>query len=223
MENANENPPRICNICGSTKFGAGPNGRMAENEMPPRCEGCQSLERHRATREVMVKLREPLNFSRRRALQFSHDRTVEHRWFKSYELSIYDGTTSLDLQKIDRPSSSYDFVICNHVLEHVPDDGKALMEMVRITSERGFVFLTIPAPHRLTTTIEWGYPDEKQHGHYRIYGKDIVKRFERFIPEIILIEIPMRDPVTGVPDIAFLLTRSEVTANQLRTLLEKTK
>ena len=171
----------------------------------------------------MVKLRKVLNFSSFRALQFSHDRTVEHRWFKSYELSIYGGTTSLDLQKIDRPSGSYDFVICNHVLEHVPDDAKALMEMVRITSEQGFVLLTVPAPHRLTTTTEWGYPDEKQHGHYRTYGKDIVTRFERFIPEIITIEIPMRDPVTSVPDIAFLLTRSEATAHQLHALLEKTK
>jgi len=191
--------------------------------MPPRCEGCQSLERHRATREVMVKLRKPLNFSRCRALQFSHDRSVEHQWFKSYDLSIYRGDNSLDLQRIDRPSGSYDFVICNHVLEHVPDDAKALMEMVRITSEWGLVFLMVPAPHRLTTTTEWGYPDEKQHGHYRIYGKDIVKRFERFIPEIIPIEVPMRDPVTGVPDVAFLLTRSEAIANQLRDLFEKTK
>ena len=196
---------------------------MAENGMPPRCEGCQSLERHRATREMMVKLRKPLNFSHRRALQFSHDRTVEHQWFKSYQLSIYRGHNSLDLQRIDRPSGSYDFVICNHVLEHVPDDAKALMEMARITSESGFIFLTVAMPHRLTTTTEWGYPDEKQHGHYRIYGMDIVTRFERFIPEIILIEIPMRDPVTGVPDVAFMLTRSEATASQLRALLKKTK
>jgi len=223
MENRNENLPRACNICGSTKFGAGPNGRMAENGMPPRCEGCQSLERHRATREVMVKLRKPLEFSRRRVLQFSHDRTVERQWFISYELSIYGGGNSLELQRIDRPSGSYDFVICNHVLEHVPDDTKALMEMARITSEQGFVFLTVPAPHRLTTTTEWGYPDEKQHGHYRIYGKDIVTRFERFIPGIIAVEIPMRDPVTGVPDVAFLLTRSEPTADQLRALLQKTE
>ena len=171
----------------------------------------------------MAKLQKPLNFSRLRVLQFSHDRTVEGRWFKSYELSIYRGRRSLDIQRIDRPSDSYDFVICNHVLEHVADDAKALMEMVRITSEQGFVFLTVPTPHRLTTTKEWGYPDEKQHGHYRIYGKDVVKRFERFIPGIIAVEIPMHDPVTGVPDIAFLLTRSEATASQLRAPLEKTK
>jgi len=171
----------------------------------------------------MAKLRKPLNFSRRRALQFSHDRTVEHRWFKSFELSIYGGRNSLDLQRIDRPSGSYDFVICNHVLEHVADDAKALTEMVRITSERGFVFLTVAIPHRLTTTTEWGYPDEKQHGHYRTYGMDIVKRFERSIPETISIEIAMRDPVTGVPDIAFVLSRSEATASQIRALLNKTK
>jgi len=171
----------------------------------------------------MAKLQKPLNFSRLRVLQFSHDRTVEGRWFKSYELSIYHGRRSLDIQRIDRPSGSYDFVICNHVLEHVADDAKALMEMVRITSEQGFVFLTVPTPHRLTTTKEWGNPDEKQHGHYRIYGKDIVTRFERSIPETISIEIPMRDPVTGVPDIAFLLTRSEATAIQLRAALQRTK
>ena len=47
-----------------------------------------------------------------------------------------------------------------------------------------YIGTTVPAPHRLTTTTEWGYPDEKQHGHYRIYGKDIVSLFERFIPKL---------------------------------------
>ena len=61
---------------------------------------------------------------------------------------------------------------------------KTLVEMIRATFERSFVFLTVAVPHRLVATNSWGCPDEKQHGHYRIYGKDIVSLFERFIPKL---------------------------------------
>ena len=68
-----------------------------------------------------------------RAIQFSPDPTIDPRWFKSFELSVYGEGESLDIQAIDRPDGAYDFVACSHVLEHVADDRKALGELLRIT------------------------------------------------------------------------------------------
>ncbi len=46
----------ICNICENDTFGAGPGGRMSLTGASPRCEKCQSLERHRIYRKVFEKL-----------------------------------------------------------------------------------------------------------------------------------------------------------------------
>jgi predicted SAM-dependent methyltransferase len=101
-------------------------------------------------------------------------------------------------------------VICNHVLEHVERDKQALKELMRITSERGFLQLSVPDPCRRQTTVDWGYPDEKQHGHYRVYGMDIENLFSQVIsPEIYYQKVYVADPVTEMQDVYFLFARND--------------
>lgn len=199
----------ICNICGNDAFGNGPSSRLSATGLPPRCTRCQSLERHRLIREVMLKLKDP-DFSGFHALQFSEDRTIEPAWFAHFERSIYQGENSLDLQKIDKESQTYDLVICNHVLEHVPYDNSALNELVRIIKIDGYVFLTVPSPSTKKTTSDWGYPKPEQHGHYRIYGADITEKFARYIPHIWVLSVCAIDPITGTEDIIFFLCRTNL-------------
>ena len=105
-----------CVICGGKNFGTGPGGRLAVTGVPPRCESCQSLERHRAIRGFFSKIYERDKFANLAVLQFSEDSAVRPEWFGSYEFSVYGGHNSLDLQNVERASASYDLVICNHVL-----------------------------------------------------------------------------------------------------------
>ncbi len=198
-----------CNICDNNTFGGGPGGRMSISGLPPRCEKCQSLERHRAYRGVFEELRDE-SFKEKTFLQFSQDRTVESDWFASHEVSIYAGDNSLDLQKIDRDSHHYDIVMCNHVLEHVPYDNAALNELFRITKEDGFVFLTVPSPTLQEQTTDWGFPKEEQHGHYRIYGRDFEGMLKRYLPHAYILLVTAEDKVTKTKDVVFLLCHSEV-------------
>jgi SAM-dependent methyltransferase len=178
-----------CIICGNTSFGPGPNGRMSKLGLPPRCNTCQSLERHRAFRCVAIALNKILDFQKMRALQFSTDRAFDPSWFSEFETSIWGGENSLDVQNIDRKDCSYDFVICNHVIEHVADDYAAVRELVRICSETGLVFLSFPDPLNRDNTSDWGYPKQENHGHYRIYGRDARERFREVLSNVFLIEV----------------------------------
>ncbi len=51
----------------------------------------------------------------------------------------------IDITNMDAiDSESFDFFICSHVLEHVPDDKKALSELLRILKPGGFGILMVP-------------------------------------------------------------------------------
>jgi SAM-dependent methyltransferase len=200
-----------CNICGNATFGGGPGNRVSRSGKLPRCSSCQSLERHRAARAAFDLLNDD-DFAEFDVLQFSRDRSAEASWFRSYEVSEYGSKTSLDLQKIDRPTGRYDMVICNHVMEHVPYDNAALNELTRVVKTNGFVFLTFPDPANIARTTDWGYPRKDQHYHFRIYGKDVEERFKAYIPHRWVLRAPIADPATGVDDLIYFLAKSHVGA-----------
>jgi hypothetical protein len=103
-------------------------------------------------------------------------------------------------------------VICSHVLEHVADDIAGLRELIRITSKHGFVFMAVPDPINRAVTADWGYPEERQHGHYRLYGRDIQERFRKAIPACPVISHRTLDPVTKVEDLVYFIFRTQETA-----------
>ena len=198
-----------CPICGGTVFGPGPKGRLSPNGAMPRCAGCQSLERHRIFRIMFDRLGTEA-FAGWSAIQFSPDATVDPSWFASHELSVYGGPDSIDIQAIDRPDGAYDFVACSHVIEHVGDDRAALHELLRITSPDGLLYLAFPDPFREAVTRDWGFPKPEKHGHWRVYGSDVVERFNRTIPDQPVLAYRGEDPVTGEWEGAFLLPKSTV-------------
>jgi SAM-dependent methyltransferase len=207
-----------CPICGGTSFVPGPKGRMAPNGMLPRCEKCQSLERHRMFRIMFDRLGVEA-FADMRAIQFSPDPTIDPKWFKSFELSVYGSGEGTDIQSIARPDGAYDFVACSHVLEHVADDRKALRELLRITADDGLLFLVVPDPFREEKTRDWGFPKPEKHGHFRVYGADIATRFSLYLPDQPVISYMGEDPVTGERDGCFLLPKSRLWRERIEARL----
>jgi len=203
-----------CNICGGTRFEAGPNQRLSSTGRAPRCSQCRSLERHRQLRRVYAFL--PADYlARLDVLQLSPDIGVDPAWFRSYEVSEFGGPNSLDLQAIDRPDARYELVICNHVLEHVADDRQGLRELLRVTRPQGFVQITVPSPYTRATTVDWGFPDARAHGHYRGYGRDFLARFAQARPDARVLQIEVFDPVTEAGSYVYLWTASAACAAQL--------
>lgn len=98
---------------------------------------------------------------------------------------------SSDIEKVDMlaiqyPSLSFDFVIANHVLEHVSDELQALKELYRVLKNGGFAILQTPYCAKLKHTFsDDGIDSDEsrlqaygQEDHVRLYGADIFKRFE---------------------------------------------
>ncbi|MDE7344228.1 MAG: methyltransferase domain-containing protein [Alistipes sp.] len=89
-----------------------------------------------------------------------------------------------DVQQIPLADASVGAVICNHLLEHVADDRRALRELHRILRPGGWGILLSPVDLGRESTYEDDTvtdPAERtrifgQYDHRRIYGRDYAER-----------------------------------------------
>jgi predicted SAM-dependent methyltransferase len=80
--------------------------------------------------------------------------------------------------------NQYDMILCNHVLEHIPDDTKAMQEIYRVLKPGGMAILQIPQDlNRATTFADDSIVNQKeraaifgQYDHVRIYGRDYFEK-----------------------------------------------
>lgn len=83
--------------------------------------------------------------------------------------------------------NSFDVVFCNHVLEHIEDDSKAMSELFRVMKPGGFGIFQVPQELNRAQTYEdfsITEPEERakefgQYDHVRIYGKDYFERLRK--------------------------------------------
>ena len=198
-----------CNVCGGGRFAPGPGGRRTPAGHAPRCETCGSLERHRALRARLSTLDRKW-LAAMDVLQLSADPSIDRSWFRHLTTSRYGGPgRGLDVEHIALPSASFDLVICCHVLEHVRRDDQALRELARVTRPSGSMMVMVPSIAQRRTTEDWGYADRARDGHYRTYGREsLATRLRTVLPRHRAAFLPLRDPVTGVRDLAVAVTRS---------------
>ncbi|NLK94080.1 MAG: glycosyltransferase [Clostridiales bacterium] len=90
----------------------------------------------------------------------------------------------VDITNIQYNDETFDIIICNHVLEHVPDDKKAMSEFYRVLKKGGFAILQTP----YSPVIEKSYEDFSlntdelrlkhfgQEDHVRIFGLDLFNK-----------------------------------------------
>ena len=89
-----------------------------------------------------------------------------------------------DLTSLPFEDGSFDLVLCSHVLEHVPDDARAVSELTRVVAEDGHLLLMHPIDRSRAETYEDGAIVDPvaraeafgQHDHVRIYGTDFGER-----------------------------------------------
>ncbi|MCH2226087.1 MAG: class I SAM-dependent methyltransferase [Crocinitomicaceae bacterium] len=85
-----------------------------------------------------------------------------------------------DICKLPFEDESFDYVFCNHVLEHIPDDTQAMKELFRVMKKGGMGIFQIPQDLTREQTYENDSITDKkerakifgQYDHVRIYGKD---------------------------------------------------
>src|SRR5579863_2750569 len=89
-------------------------------------------------------------------------------------------TGDVDITDIRFPDNTFDVIICNHVLEHVIDDKRAMREIYRTLKPGGWAILQVPISLTLETTYEdFSIVTEAgrerafgQSDHVRLYGRD---------------------------------------------------
>ena len=89
-----------------------------------------------------------------------------------------------DICNLPFENNTYDVVFCNHVLEHIEDDKKAMSELLRVLKPGGMGIFQIPQELDREKTYEdftITSPDERtkhfgQYDHVRTYGKDYFDR-----------------------------------------------
>jgi SAM-dependent methyltransferase len=181
-----------CLICGRHYKKFLPYGRMSSRQNAL-CPNCLSLERHRL---IWLYLKEKTNF-------FSKPLSVlhiapEHCFIKPFEKIHGDGYITADIEsplakvKMDIHNmpfneNQFDVVLCNHVLEHVADDVKALSEIKRVLKPGGWAILLVPffQPIAEATFEDNSITDPRerekifgQSDHVRKYGKDYPERIK---------------------------------------------
>jgi SAM-dependent methyltransferase len=73
-------------------------------------------------------------------IEFDHGKVLQAHQHESLQARVTQG----DLQRIGQPSASWDYAMLNEVLEHVPDDRRALQEVHRILKPEGTLFIFSP-------------------------------------------------------------------------------
>ena len=154
------------------------------------CPGTLSLERHRL---LWLYLSRETDFLKKnlRVLHIAPEQ-VFYATFKA--LKNWDYTTTdlhspladvkADICALPFENDHYDLIFCNHVLEHIPDDQKAMKELYRILKKGGTLIAQVPLDENRNATFEDAtVTDSKertrifgQYDHVRIYGLDYYER-----------------------------------------------
>ena len=161
---------------------------IRENALAP---GTLSLERHRL---FWLYLKNETSFftsENLRVLHFAPEqaflkrfRKLRHLQYTTTDLNSPIADVKADICNLPFEDNAYDFIICNHVLEHIPDDTKAMQELYRVLAPGGTAILQVPYDKNRAATFEDNSitdRDERarifgQYDHVRIYGMDYFKK-----------------------------------------------
>ena len=161
--------------------------KVRENVLAP---GTLSLERHRLfwlyLKNETTFFSDPL-----RVLHFAPEQAFVQKFKKQKNLTYT--TTDLnspiadvkaDICDLPFKDNSFDFIICNHVLEHIPDDTKAMQELYRVLAPSGTAIVQVPYDAKREITFEDNTITDQsertrifgQYDHLRVYGMDYFKK-----------------------------------------------
>jgi len=166
-----------------------------ENDVCPRC---YSIDRDRLIYLYLTNktdsLRKPIKLlhiapgGALRAFLSSRANIEYHMGTKHHEGFYYTKDISIiDITEINYPDNTFDVILCNHVLEHISDDLKAMRELYRVLKGGGWAILQVPISKSLKQTFEdvsvkSAKEREKVFGqfdHVRIYGQDYPHRLAK--------------------------------------------
>ena len=158
-------------------------GKQRNNVLSP---STLSLERHRL---LWLYLKNETDFftAKKKILHFAPEQAFYKRFktMKNLDYITTDLNSPLadvkaDICNLPFANNEFDIILCNHVLEHIPDDTKAMQELYRVLKPSGMAILQIPQDLNRAVTFEDNTITDKkerakifgQYDHVRVYGRD---------------------------------------------------
>ncbi|MFA6422557.1 MAG: methyltransferase domain-containing protein [Candidatus Buchananbacteria bacterium] len=166
------------------------------------CPNCDSYERHRLLwlflknkTTVFSKPQKMLHIAPEPMFQKKF-KTMKHLDYISADLDSPLAMVKMDITDIKYPNNTFDMIICNHVLEHIVDEQKALSEIKRVLKPNGQAILQVPVHSDYLQTYEDNSIISEegrlkafgQKDHVRIYGLDYADRFKKSDMDIKIIK-----------------------------------
>lgn len=105
---------------------------------------------------------------------------LKHINYTTTDLNSPLADVKADICNLPFDDNSFDVILCNHVLEHIPDDVMAMQELYRVLKPNGWGVFQIPQDIKREKTFEDNSITDKkerakifgQYDHVRIYGLD---------------------------------------------------
>jgi SAM-dependent methyltransferase len=167
-----------CGWQGPAFLATSPGRRLTLNSACPRCD---SRSRHRGLALLLPAL---LGDQPGAFLLFAPEKVILDVLSKT---PVTVSTTDLDREDVDLPGedmqhltfpdAAYNALLANHVLEHIPDDARALRECFRVLKPGGIALFTVAGDFSQQETQSLKAPDWL--GHYRTYGLDVLDLFRQ--------------------------------------------
>ncbi|MDR1876048.1 MAG: class I SAM-dependent methyltransferase [Flavobacteriaceae bacterium] len=165
-------------------------GTQRENALSP---GTLSLERHRL---MWLYLKRDTDFftTPLHVLSIAPEQCFLKRFknlknLKYVTADLYSPIVDVKADILDLPfqDNEFDVVFCNHVLEHIEDDARAMSELYRVMKPGGWGIFQVPMKYSYEKTYEdfsiTGKEERKKHfgqyDHVRWYGLDYFTRLEK--------------------------------------------
>ncbi len=173
-----------CNLCGWKGRAFLPNTGPGYDELHTTCPGCRGLSRHRS---LLAVLRQTTTFFEpgTRILEVAPMRGLEALCrndpaldYTSFDLERHAMERG-DITNLRFEDCSADYFVCFHVLEHIPDEARALREIHRVLRPGGYAVLQVPIDWDAERTVEYDGPNPRDVGHVRRHGRDFGDRVAR--------------------------------------------
>lgn len=178
---------RLCEVCNASSKKFKPYGTPPRREAC--CRQCNSLERHRFLWHFLLANPDQLKIGGGKFLHVApeaclrpHLHELVGPGYLTADMLKDSVDVKMDISDIQYPDDHFDAIYCSHVLEHVPDDRKAMREFARVLKPSGWAILLVPIDRETTyedpliQTPEGRLAAFGQEDHVRVYGNDYMGR-----------------------------------------------
>lgn len=157
------------------------------------CPVCGSYDRNRWQYYVIKNYTEILN-QKSVVLHFAPEYPLLSKIMGNIGMNYYAADIQVgradyvvDITDIKFEEKKFDYIIANHVLEHISNESKAISELIRCLKDNGIIILSFPVTMETKTLEDSNHISEEdrikyygQKDHVRLYGNDYIDRLKRY-------------------------------------------